>query len=48
MQVLIQDLLAFSRVGRNGAIRLDCNAVLEEILKSLASAIQESGAWSQL
>jgi len=46
MQVLIQDLLAFSRVGRNGAARgnVDCNAVTEEGLQSLASAIQESGA----
>src|SRR5208282_4330342 len=46
MQVLIQDLLAFSRVGRKGATceRVDCNAVLEEALRSLTSAIQESEA----
>ena len=46
MQVLIQDLLAFSRVGRNGVARasVDCNAVMEEVLQTLASAIQESGA----
>lgn len=53
MQVLIQDLLAFSRVGRaessNGSI--DCNAVMEEVLQALSAAIQESGAaisYSQL
>ena len=46
MQVLIQDLLAFSRVGRNGAVRalVDCNAVMEEVLQTLGTAIQESGA----
>jgi light-regulated signal transduction histidine kinase (bacteriophytochrome) len=46
MQVLIQDLLAFSRVGRNGAANasVDCNVVVEEVLKVLAPAIQESGA----
>src|SRR6266446_4721553 len=44
MQSLIQDLLAFSRVGRNGSGRVDCNAVMGEVLVSLGSAIQESGA----
>jgi PAS domain S-box-containing protein len=46
MQTLIQDLLAFSRVGRKGAARgpVDCGAVMEEILQSLGPAIQESGA----
>jgi signal transduction histidine kinase len=46
MQILVQDLLAFSRIGRNGFTtgNVDCNAVLEEILQTLASAIQESGA----
>jgi light-regulated signal transduction histidine kinase (bacteriophytochrome) len=46
MQVLIQDLLAFSRVGRgNGTYsNIDCNAVMEEVLKTLGPAIQESGA----
>jgi len=46
MQVLIQDLLAFSRVGRNGtgSGRVDCNAVVEEVLQTLAPTIQESGA----
>jgi light-regulated signal transduction histidine kinase (bacteriophytochrome) len=46
MQVLIQDLLAFSRVGRaNGTYsNIDCNAVMEQVLKTLGPAIQESGA----
>jgi signal transduction histidine kinase len=46
MQVLIQDLLAFSRVGRNGHTRIsiDCNAVMDEVLQTLAAAIHESGA----
>jgi signal transduction histidine kinase len=46
MQTLIQDLLAFSRVGRNceacGAV--DCNALMQDILQSLGPAIRESGA----
>ena len=46
MQVLIKDLLAFSRVGRNGFTsgNFDCNSVMEEVLQALAPAIQESGA----
>ncbi len=46
MQVLIQDLLAFSRVGRNSAAigPVDCTAVMAEVLQTLAPAIQESGA----
>jgi signal transduction histidine kinase len=46
MQVLIQDLLAFSRVGRAGSAsaEVDCNGVMREVLQTLASAIQESGA----
>jgi signal transduction histidine kinase len=46
MQVLIQDLLSFSRVGRNGRASgaVDCNAVVDEVLQTLASPIQESGA----
>jgi signal transduction histidine kinase len=46
MQVLIQDLLAFSRVGRkDGAYtNLDCNEVLQEVRRTLAAAMQESGA----
>jgi signal transduction histidine kinase len=46
MQTLIQDLLAFSRVGRNcdACVPVDCNALLQEILHSLGPAIRESGA----
>lgn len=46
MQSLVQDLLAFSRVGRQGAdLKVtDCNAVVEAVLKNLHTAIQESGA----
>jgi chemotaxis family two-component system sensor kinase Cph1 len=46
MQALIQDLLAFSRVGRVGAARglVDCNAAMEEVLLTLGPAIHESGA----
>jgi signal transduction histidine kinase len=46
MQVLIQDLLAFSRVGRNGGSSesIDCNAVMKDVLQTLAGAIEESGA----
>jgi PAS domain S-box-containing protein len=46
MQVLIQDLLAFSRIGRNGytSASVDCCAVMKEVLLTLDSAIQESGA----
>jgi signal transduction histidine kinase len=46
MQILIQDLLAFSRIGRNSAtsVSVDCNAVMAEVLLGLAPAILESGA----
>jgi signal transduction histidine kinase len=46
MQTLIQDLLAFSRVGRSGIVygSVDCDAAMEEVLRSLGPAIQESGA----
>lgn len=46
MQTLVQDLLAFSRVGRQGTERTvtDCNAVVETVLKNLQTAIQEGGA----
>ena len=45
MQALIQDLLAFSRLGRNGAVsgRVDCNAVVGEVLLNLRTALEESG-----
>jgi signal transduction histidine kinase len=45
MQVLIQDLLAFSRVGRKEAcVSVDCNAVMRDVLHVLAPSIEESGA----
>jgi PAS domain S-box-containing protein len=46
MQVLIKDLLAFSRVGRSGGAcsRVDCNAVMNDVLQTLAPAIRESSA----
>jgi len=46
MQSLVQDLLAFSRAGRNGETcgRVDCDAAMEEVLLSLGPAMQESGA----
>jgi light-regulated signal transduction histidine kinase (bacteriophytochrome) len=46
MQILIQDLLAFSRVVRAGVARknVDCNVVVDEAVQSLAAAIKESGA----
>jgi len=46
MQSLIQDLLAFSRAGRNGAHcgPVDCDAAMAEVLLSLGPAMQESGA----
>jgi signal transduction histidine kinase len=46
MQVIVKDLLTFSRVGRDGTISrdVDCNALVEGILQSLASTIKESGA----
>ena len=46
MQKLVQDLLTFSRVGRQGGTQAstDCNAVLEVSLKNLEASIRESGA----
>lgn len=46
MQTLIRDLLAYSRVGRQGLRRtnVDCNSVVEEALRNLQSAIAESAA----
>jgi len=46
MQVLIRDLLAFSRVVRADVTRknVDCNVALEEAVQSLTAAIEESGA----
>jgi signal transduction histidine kinase len=46
MQILINDLLAFSRVGRSGAEHelVDLGPVLAEAKTSLSSALKESGA----
>jgi signal transduction histidine kinase len=46
MQTLVQDLLAFSRVGRNcdTCAHVDCKAAMAEVLLNLGPAIQESGA----
>lgn len=46
MQSLVQDLLAFSRVGRQGTHfkNIECDEVVETALKNLQAAIQESGA----
>ena len=46
MQKLVQDLLAFSRVGRQGMAlgSTDCNVVLQAALQNLEAAILESGA----
>jgi light-regulated signal transduction histidine kinase (bacteriophytochrome) len=46
MQALVQDLLTFSRVDRQGAglQSTDCNVVVETAGKNLRSAVDESGA----
>ncbi len=46
MQTLIQDLLAFSRAGRNKPTGgdADCNLLMKDVLLNLAASIQESGA----
>lgn len=46
LQTLINDLLAYSRVGRQGpALELvDCDAVVDRAIESLQMAIAESGA----
>jgi light-regulated signal transduction histidine kinase (bacteriophytochrome) len=46
MQVLINDLLAFSRVGTRGKpfAPTDCEAVLSHTLANLTTALQETGA----
>jgi signal transduction histidine kinase len=46
MQKLVQDLLAFSRVGRQGIAveSTDCNAMLQESISNLEAAIRDSGA----
>lgn len=46
MQRLIDDLLAFSRVGTRGQQfqPVDCNQLLQDVLRGLKLAIEESGA----
>ncbi len=46
MSRLISDLLAFSRVGRSQPTRqeLDCQALLDQALRNLATQISETGA----
>lgn len=53
MQRLIDDLLTYSRVGRQDMPiePIDCNALLSEVTKGLAASIAESGAtvsWESL
>jgi PAS domain S-box-containing protein len=46
MQTLLEDMLAFSRVGRNGFVmtQADCRVAVEEALQNLHAAIQEGSA----
>lgn len=46
MQTLVQDLLAFSRVGRNGRIPVpvDMNGVVQLVLSNLRTVIRETNA----
>lgn len=46
MQTLVKDLLAFSRVGRDGrsARPIDCDSIVRSVMANLRSSIQESGA----
>ena len=46
MQILINDLLAFSRVTTKGKVLtpVDCNALLERVQRDLELAVTESGA----
>ncbi len=53
MQALIQDLLKFSRVGRQeiASRTMDCHAVVEQALKNLQASVEGSGAivnWNRL
>jgi PAS domain S-box-containing protein len=53
MQRLIQDLFAYSRVGRSADTRslVDCGVLLEQVVEDLAAAVAESGAeitWDEL
>lgn len=46
LQKLIDDLLAYSRIGRDGraVCEFDCNAVLDRVLAGMKRATEESGA----
>ena len=46
MQKLINDLLAYSRVGRSekASSKIDCNAVIDRVLLTMKTAIEETGA----
>lgn len=45
MQILIKDLLDYSRIGRKTEIQeVDCNRILSDVLADLSSAIEESNA----
>ena len=46
MQTLVQDLLTFSRLGRQGTDlqSTDCNVVVEAAVKNLRTTVDESGA----
>jgi signal transduction histidine kinase len=46
MQTLVQDLLAFSRVGRKQEVpqETDCNLVVRSVMANLQSVLQETGA----
>jgi len=45
MQVLVHDLLEFSRFGRKGTCEsIECNGVMNVVLQNLSAAIEESGA----
>jgi light-regulated signal transduction histidine kinase (bacteriophytochrome) len=46
MQTLVQDLLAFSRVGRFEGKRqqIDCNAIMDDVITDLSEKIKEMNA----
>jgi light-regulated signal transduction histidine kinase (bacteriophytochrome) len=46
MQTLVQDLLVFSRAGREGTkmMQVNCNLLMKQVLKNLEASIKESNA----
>ena len=45
MRALINDLLEYSRIGKDKiATQIDCNKILEEVMKDMDAAIKESNA----